>query len=82
MLALVSDADMDPTPAIPTIGELSSRELEVVRLLVEGRTNQEIGATLGISHYTVANHVRNIMNKLGLDSRTAVAAWAVRARID
>jgi DNA-binding NarL/FixJ family response regulator len=61
---------------------LSAREREVVHLLVEGRTNQEIASSLSISHYTVANHVRHIMNKLGLDSRTAVAAWAVRAGID
>ena len=55
---------------------LSARELEVVQLLIDGHTNQEIAASLSISHYTVANHVRNIMNKLGLDSRTAVAASA------
>ncbi len=54
-------------------GGLSPRELEVVRLLAEGRTNQEIAAALGISQHTAINHVRNIMNKLGLDSRAAVA---------
>jgi DNA-binding CsgD family transcriptional regulator len=62
---------------VPPSG-LSARELDVLRLLAEGRTNREIAATLGISHYTVANHVRNMMNKLGLESRTAVVAWAMR----
>jgi DNA-binding CsgD family transcriptional regulator len=57
---------------------LSPRELDVLRLLVEGRSNQEIAAALFISPRTAANHVANIMNKLGLDSRTAVAAWAIR----
>jgi predicted ATPase/DNA-binding CsgD family transcriptional regulator len=81
-LALAPDVSVSPAPAVPAAGELSARELQVVRLLADGRTNQEIAATLGISHYTVANHVRNIMNKLGLDSRTAVAAWAVRSGLD
>lgn len=52
-----------------------------MRLLVEGRSNQEIAAALFISPRTAANHVANIMNKLGLDSRTAVATWAIRHAI-
>jgi non-specific serine/threonine protein kinase len=60
---------------------LSKREMDVVRLLVEGRTNQEIAATLFISPHTTANHVASILNKLGLDSRTAVVAWTVREGI-
>jgi DNA-binding NarL/FixJ family response regulator len=50
----------------------------VLQLLAEGLSNQEIAASLGISHYTAANHVRNMMNKLGLESRTAVVGWAMR----
>lgn len=46
--------------------------------LVEGKTNQEIAAALFISSNTVTNHVTNILNKLGLESRTAAAAYAVR----
>jgi len=57
---------------------LSPRELDVLRLLVDGRSNQEIGVALSISPHTAANHVINIMNKLGVDSRTAAATWAVR----
>ncbi len=60
---------------------LSKREIEVLRPLVDGRSNQEIAAILFISPHTVANHVASIMNKLGLDSRTAVATWAVRQGI-
>jgi DNA-binding NarL/FixJ family response regulator len=59
-------------------GLLSARELDVLRLLVEGQTNQEIAVALSISPRTVINHVANMMNKLGLESRTAVAAWAIR----
>jgi non-specific serine/threonine protein kinase len=73
------DAPPAPEPDTPSAGSmLSPREREVVRLLVEGKTNQEVAAALFISPSTAANHVANVMNKLGLDSRTAVATWAVR----
>jgi DNA-binding NarL/FixJ family response regulator len=57
---------------------LTSRELEVLRLLVEGHTNPEIAAALFISHRTVGNHVASIMAKLDVDSRTAAAIYAER----
>ncbi len=60
---------------------LSRREVEVIHLLVEGQSNQEIATTLSISPHTAANHVTNIMNKLGVSSRTAAATWAVRHKI-
>ncbi|MDQ3548190.1 MAG: LuxR C-terminal-related transcriptional regulator [Chloroflexota bacterium] len=47
-------------------------------MLTDGRTNQEIAAALFISPHTAANHVASILNKLGLDSRTAAATYAVR----
>jgi non-specific serine/threonine protein kinase len=70
-----------PSPAGADAGvghTLSPRELEVLRLLVEGRSNQEIAGALFISSHTVAAHVASILNKLGVDSRTAAATWAVR----
>jgi DNA-binding CsgD family transcriptional regulator/tetratricopeptide (TPR) repeat protein len=57
---------------------LSKREIEVVRLLVDGKSNQQIAMALSISYHTAGNHVGHILRKLELDSRTAVAAWAVR----
>ncbi len=57
---------------------LTRRELDVLRLLVDGRSNQEIAADLFISPNTVATHVANIMNKLGVESRTAAATYAIR----
>jgi DNA-binding NarL/FixJ family response regulator len=55
---------------------LSPRELEVVRLVAAGRSNQAIAAELFLSEKTVARHVSNIFGKLGVGSRTAAAAYA------
>jgi DNA-binding CsgD family transcriptional regulator len=57
---------------------ITTRELDVIRLLVDGLSNQEIADQLFITRRTTTTHVANIMNKLGLSSRTAVAALAVR----
>ncbi len=57
---------------------LSPRELEVLRLLVDGRTDREIAEELFISPRTAMSHVANIRNKLGVDSRTAATAIAIR----
>jgi DNA-binding CsgD family transcriptional regulator len=55
---------------------LTSRELEVLRLLASGRTNRDIAAELVVSEHTVARHVQNIFAKLGVSSRTAATAFA------
>jgi non-specific serine/threonine protein kinase len=57
---------------------LSPRELDVLRLLAEGCSNRTIADALFISVPTVKVHVRSLLTKLGLESRTAAAAWAVR----
>jgi DNA-binding CsgD family transcriptional regulator len=54
------------------------RELEVLRQLADGRSDREIGDALYISHRTVATHVASILGKLGISSRTAAAAFAIR----
>jgi len=56
-------------------GPLGQREADVARLVAAGLTNKQIGARLFISERTVDSHVRNILNKLGFDSRTQIAAW-------
>ncbi len=57
---------------------LTRREAEVLVLVGRGRTNAEIADALFVSRRTASTHVSNILNKLGLDSRVAAAAHAVR----
>jgi DNA-binding NarL/FixJ family response regulator len=58
--------------------ELTTRELEVLRLVGAGKANKEIAAELAITERTARTHVSNILAKLGLSSRTQAALWAVR----
>jgi DNA-binding NarL/FixJ family response regulator len=55
---------------------LTSRELQVLRLVATGRTNRAISEELGVSEKTVARHVSNIFNKLDVSSRAAATAYA------
>ena len=59
-----------------TAGGLTTREVEVVRLVAAGRTNRAIAAELVISEKTVARHMSNVFAKLGVSSRSAVTAFA------
>jgi ATP/maltotriose-dependent transcriptional regulator MalT len=68
-------ARLEGVPTEPPHG-LSSRELEVLRLLARGKTNREIAAVLVISEHTVARHVQNIYAKLRVASRAAATAFA------
>ena len=58
--------------------DLTSRELDVLRLLGAGETNKGIAAALGITERTARTHVSHILSKLGLRSRTQAALWAAR----
>jgi DNA-binding CsgD family transcriptional regulator len=60
---------------------LSSRELEVLRCLARGMSDKEIAEELFIAYRTVTNHVSSILRKLGVDTRTAAAAEAVRREL-
>lgn len=58
--------------------ELTGREIEILGLVGEGKTSKEIAEVLFISENTVRNHVRNILDKLGLKSRFEAVNWAHR----
>ena len=57
---------------------LSSREMEVLSYITQGKSNKEIAAILGISHQTVKNHVTSILRKLGVEDRTQAAIYSLR----
>ncbi|GGZ36760.1 DNA-binding response regulator [Streptomyces inusitatus] len=60
---------------------LSGREIEVVRAVARGRTNQEIASELFISLSTVKSHLSGIQGKLGARNRTEIAVWAWEHRL-
>jgi len=61
--------------------ELTGREVEVLGLIAKGNTSREIGEELFISENTVKNHVRNILDKLGLKSRNDAVMYALREEL-
>ena len=67
------------SPAVP--GPLSDRELQVLRLIAAGKTNRAIAEDLYISEKTVARHVSNIFDKLGVSSRAGATASGFQRRL-
>lgn len=66
------------TAPAPPGRDLTDREGEVLALLVQGLSNNEIGEELGVSPHTVKNHLRSIYSKLGVTSRTAATTLAIK----
>lgn len=72
-------ASPSPVPAdVPADHPLTARELEILRLLAQGQSTNEVAETLFVSPRTVTTHVANILGKLEVSSRTAAVAWALR----
>lgn len=67
-----------PSGLPPVDSPLSEKELEVLKLIAQGLTNQEIAARLVRSEWTIRTHVRNILGKLHLANRTQAALFALR----
>jgi len=65
-------------PAPELLGELTAREIEVLRLLAEGAANKEIAQQLGISDHTAKFHISSILGKLGATSRTEAVTLGIR----
>ncbi len=73
------DASSDLPPTSPN--DLTQREVEVLRLVAAGSSNQAIADMLVISERTVNSHLVHIFNKLGVNSRAAAAAFAIRQKL-
>lgn len=75
---LAEQGPAESQPAAP-VGDLSERELDVLRLVAQGLSNKEIADSLSLSEHTVKTHLANILDKLHLRSRAHAAAYAVQA---
>jgi NarL family two-component system response regulator LiaR len=72
-------SELSSPPRKPlTADPLTARELDVLRLIAQGRSNKEIAAQLAIAEETVHTHMSNILSKLHLASRTQAALYALR----
>jgi predicted ATPase/DNA-binding CsgD family transcriptional regulator len=78
VLATVAGGSDSPLGTAETPSLLTAREMEVLRLMVAGRSNPEIAEALYISRATARTHVANILAKLGVSSRTEAADYAHR----
>ncbi|MER5735574.1 MULTISPECIES: response regulator transcription factor [unclassified Streptomyces] len=75
-------ADTAPrAPAVDRVGELTERETEVLVLIAQGLSNQEIAGHLVVAESTIKTHVSRILVKLGLRDRTQAAVFAYEARL-
>ncbi|HEY2192347.1 MAG TPA: response regulator transcription factor [Actinomycetospora sp.] len=73
-----------PSPAVAPAAEpevpegLTAREVDTLRLVAEGLSNQQVASKLYVSEATVKTHVNHLISKLGVDGRPALVAWAWR----
>jgi len=75
--ALVEESNLPPAPGL----DLTEREREVLKLMIEGLNNTQIAGRLTVSPSTIKSHVSNILSKLGVSSRTEAVALALRKGI-
>ena len=68
-----------PTPiAMPPSGDLSKREVQILRCLLAGQSNKAIARNLHITESTVKMHFKNVMRKINAQNRTQAAVWAIQ----
>jgi DNA-binding NarL/FixJ family response regulator len=80
LAALLEPVEPTASVALEDVG-LTPREREVLAMVADGLTNREIGSALFITESTAGVHVSNILGKLGVDSRTEAARYALQAGI-
>ena len=75
----IEELEQNPAPEKMTYpAGLTEREVEVLRLVAGGATNQQVAQTLHVSVHTVNTHLTNILNKTGCENRTAASAFAIQ----
>jgi DNA-binding CsgD family transcriptional regulator len=67
---------LGPEPPGAAAAHLTKREVEILRLAAEGRSNSEIAQALWVTEQTVKFHLSNIYRKLGVSNRTGASRWA------
>lgn len=72
----VRSDSIEPAPEVA--GDLTAREVEVLRMLAEGLANKEIAAQLGVTDHTIKFHISSILGKLGAATRTEAVTLGVR----
>jgi NarL family two-component system response regulator LiaR len=77
----VRASSSSPAIAETIRSELSDREIQVLKLIANGKDNAQIAAELHISPKTVKNHISNILMKLQIENRIQAAVYAVRSGI-
>ncbi len=75
----IDHLEYEPLSCLPV--SLSQRELEIIQLITEGNTNNQIAENLFISTHTVNTHRKNIMAKLGVNNTAAIVMYAVKYRL-
>jgi len=75
------DSDIQARTAAHAEHTLSGREVQVLRLIADGKTDKAIGVALGISVRTVSNHVKRILQKTGTENRAHAVAWGARQEL-
>jgi two-component system, NarL family, nitrate/nitrite response regulator NarL len=81
VLRAVRDLERAPSRDAPPAARLTTRELQIIGVIVEGASNKDIGKTFGLSEQTVKNHLSNIFDKLGVSNRLELALYAVHHRL-
>lgn len=75
----VNDLNIQELNCEPVV--ISERELEIITMIAEGYTNNEIADKLFLSHHTVNTHRKNIMQKLGVNNTASIVMYAVKAQL-
>jgi DNA-binding NarL/FixJ family response regulator len=78
---LIAGLGNSPGPEVDKTLRLTQREIELLRLVADGLSNKAIAQSLNVSENTVKYHVRNILQKLGVQNRTEAVAHAMRSGI-